>query len=394
MSAEPSPPPAPIALLAATGFVAMALMRVTDTLLPAIASDLSAEIATTAAIVTAYSISYGAAQVVYGPLGDRAGKLRVIGIALAVGGVLTLGCAAANGVTTLAVLRFATGLAMAACVPLSLALIGDLVPYAARQATIGRILSAVTLGQVMGGAVAGVIAEFFGWRWVFVGLGAAALVIAWPLARAARAWPARAPRAPASRLAFGGYLALLKRRGPRLLVYAVFIEGFFFYGALAYTGAFLQQRFGMSYLAIGGILAAFGFGGLIYSVSVVWLVRRLGERRMILAGALMVGASYAAFGLAPGWEVATAALFVGGFFFYMLHNTFQTLATELAPESRGVAVSLFVFTIFLGTALGVAILGRLVAHGGYAALFVVAGAGIGALGLWFQSRVEIVKGRA
>jgi predicted MFS family arabinose efflux permease len=173
----------------------------------------------------------------------------------------------------------------------------------------------------------------------------------------------------------------------------VFVEGLFFYGALAYTGAFLHDRFGLSYLAIGAILAAFGVGGLVYSVSVAWLVRRLGERRMILAGALMVAASYAAYGLAPDWAVATVALAIGGFFFYMLHNTFQTLATELAPEARGVAVSLFVFTIFLGTATGVAILGRIVAHAGYTAMFLVSAAGLAALGLWFQARVEAVKAR-
>jgi YNFM family putative membrane transporter len=390
---EPGPRPVPIALLAATGFVAMALMRITDTLLPAIAGDLGAPIATTAVIVTAYSIAYGFAQVLYGPLGDRVGKLRVIGFALAAAGLFNLAAAAAPDVAALAALRFAAGFAIAACVPLSLALIGDSVAYAQRQATIGRLLSAVTLGQVMGGSLAGVIAEALGWRWVFAALGAAAIVIAWPLSRAARAWPAQPPRAAASRLAFGAYLALLERRGPRLLIYAVFAEGFLFYGALPYTGAFLHDRFGLNYLAIGGIVAAFGLGGLVYSVSVAWLVRRLGERRMIIAGALLLALGYAAFGLAQTWQVATVALFVSGFFFYMLHNTFQTLATELAPEARGVAVSLFVLTIFLGTAAGVAIFGQIEARAGYPALFLTAAVGLAALGLWFQSRIEAVKAR-
>ena len=371
----------------------MALMRITDTLLPAIATDFGSAVATTAAIVTAYSVAYGLAQVVYGPLGDRIGKLRVIAIGLFAAGLFTLACAAARDVPELAALRFAAGVAIAACVPLSLALIGDSVEYALRQATIGRLLSAITLGQVMGGSLAGLIAQALGWRFVFVALGIAALVIAWPLWRSARAWPVRPPRSAAPRLAFRAYLALLKRRGPRLLVYAVFVEGLFFYGALAYTGAFLHDRFGLNYLAIGAILAAFGVGGLVYSVSVAWLVRRLGERRMIVAGASMVAASFAAYGLAPGWAAAATALLIGGFFFYMLHNTFQTLATELAPEARGVAVSLFVFTIFVGTATGVAILGRIVEHFGYTALFLVSAAGLAALGLWFQSCVEAVKAR-
>jgi predicted MFS family arabinose efflux permease len=37
----------------------------------------------------------------------------------------------------------------------------------------------------------------------------------------------------------------------------------------------------------------------------------------------------------------------------MLHNTLQTLATQMAPESRGMAVSLFATALFMGQALGV-----------------------------------------
>jgi len=106
----------------------------------------------------------------------------------------------------------------------------------------------------MGGSLAGVIAQALGWRFVFVALGVAALVIAWPLGRVARGWPVRPPRHAAPRLAFSAYVAILRHRGPRLLVYAVFVEGLFFYGTLAYTGAFLHERFGLNYLAIGAIL--------------------------------------------------------------------------------------------------------------------------------------------
>lgn len=385
----------PIGLLAAAAFIAMASMRGTDTLLPAIAHDFSTDVATAAAIVTAYALAYGVAQLAYGPLGDRVGKLRVIAATVAAAGLASLASAAATGVPSLAALRFAAGFAFAACIPLSLALIGDAVEYAARQATIGRLLAAINMGQVLGGSLAGVIAEAVGWRAVFVAIGAIALVVAWPLHRAASAWPAPAP-APrgTARGGLAAYLALLQRRSARLLVTAVLIEGFFFYGALPYGGALLHARFGLNYLEIGLVLAAFGVGGLGYSAAVKWLVRTLGERGMVLAGALAVAAAYVAIAFAPHWTVVAAALAVGGFFFYMLHSTFQTLATELAPESRGVAVSLFVFMVLAGTAVGVAALGRVVAHGGYTELFLVAAAGVACLGLWFQRHLQEFKERA
>jgi predicted MFS family arabinose efflux permease len=57
----------------------------------------------------------------------------------------------------------------------------------------------------------------------------------------------------------------------------------------------------------------------------------------------------------------------------MLHNTLQTNATQMAPASRGLAISLFAFCYFLGQAAGVAACGWAVDAFGYAPVFVVDG---------------------
>ena len=44
-----------------------------------------------------------------------------------------------------------------------------------------------------------------------------------------------------------------------------------------------------------------------------------------------------------------------GLGFYMLHNTLQTNATQMVPESRGLAMSLFAFMLFSGQSVGVAL---------------------------------------
>ena len=46
-----------------------------------------------------------------------------------------------------------------------------------------------------------------------------------------------------------------------------------------------------------------------------------------------------------------------GMGFYMLHNTLQTNATQMAPERRGTAVSQFAASLFIGQSVGVAIAG-------------------------------------
>jgi MFS transporter, YNFM family, putative membrane transport protein len=59
----------------------------------------------------------------------------------------------------------------------------------------------------------------------------------------------------------------------------------------------------------------------------------------------------------PWLWLAVPAIACIGLGFYMLHNTLQVNATQMAPEARGLAVSLFAFFLFTGQSLGVA-LGR------------------------------------
>ena len=68
-----------------------------------------------------------------------------------------------------------TGLVAGGIIPLSMAAIGDRVEMASRPIALGRFISAVILGQMVGGASAGVVAEQFGWRAVF---GSACVVAA------------------------------------------------------------------------------------------------------------------------------------------------------------------------------------------------------------------------
>ena len=48
----------------------------------------------------------------------------------------------------------------------------------------------------------------------------------------------------------------------RTICIAVALEGFAFYGALAYLGAYLRDEFAMRFTLIGLALAGFGIGGI------------------------------------------------------------------------------------------------------------------------------------
>src|SRR5580765_6502592 len=103
-----------------------------------------------AIIISAYALPYGLFQLLYGPIGDRVGKLRVMAACLTVFSFGTFACAFVPNIPVFATLRFLTGVAAAAVVPMSLGYIGDKFPYQDRQIALARFMSALMIGQIVG----------------------------------------------------------------------------------------------------------------------------------------------------------------------------------------------------------------------------------------------------
>lgn len=369
----------PVVLLAAGAFCVSSSMRIAEPMLPRIAQEFSVTPGAASVIATAYALSYGLCQLVYGPLGDRYGKYRLVAIAATLSAAAVAGAALAQSLVALALLRLASGAAAAAVITLGLAYVGDIVPYNERQATLARILTGQLTGVVFGQAAGGVIIEYAGWRAAFVVVGAAFALVAAALwlelrfgqvDKAGSSEPLRLGRL----IRQYGRIAAAPRS--RMILLAIFAEGFLFFGALAYFGAFLRSVFALDYLRIGLVLGCFGLGGLCYSLFARGFVARLGERGMMRTGGVLLGACFGALALLPSGAAVAPVMFVIGFGLYMVHNTLQTNATQMAPEARGSAVSLFTFVFFISQAVGVTALGLAVDRVGYGWVFAAAGAGL------------------
>ncbi len=358
--------------LAAAAFVSGANLRLFDSLLPTVADDFAVAPTKASIVVTAFTLSYGLFQLVHGPLGDRAGKLRTVGFATLIAAAGCMASAFAPSLAALTVLRFITGIGAAAIIPLSIAWIGDNTPYELRQAALGRFIGVILLGQILGPALGGALAQWLSWREVFYVLAAVFLGVGVILFREQkRSRPVTQPRR--SDGVIREYGAVLRDPWVRTVLVTVALEGALFYGAFAYAGAYLKLRFDLSYLAIGSILAGFGAGGLIYSLMVRWLLGRLGEIGLVIGGASVLLGCFLALSLLPVWQ-ATIPVFIGtGLGFYMFHNTLQTRATEMAPQARGTAVAVFAFSLFMGQAAGVAICARTIEWVGFGWTFAIVG---------------------
>jgi predicted MFS family arabinose efflux permease len=103
-----------VTLLAIASFFSGAALRICDGLLPRLASDFAISAGTAGSVVLTFALAYGVSQLVFGPLGDRYGKARVINFALfgCAGGALA--CALAPGFDALLRLRILWGIAAGA----------------------------------------------------------------------------------------------------------------------------------------------------------------------------------------------------------------------------------------------------------------------------------------
>jgi MFS family permease len=210
-------------------------------LLPEMAVSLGTSVMAMGLAITAYTLPYGLGQFLYGPLADRMGAIRVVRVAGIGFGFAALVTGLAPNVLVLDLFRLVTGLFAGAVFPLTLAYLGDAVPYTERQGAIGRFVAVVAIAQSLSAAVGGTVAHFVSWRVLFAGTGLAALVTA-VLLFAAPASPV--PLGSAARK--GGYGPILRRRAARVLFLLVGFEGLFLWGGFTYLGAVAVARFGLN----------------------------------------------------------------------------------------------------------------------------------------------------
>jgi len=374
-----------IVFLAAASFASAASIRACDPILADIGASFSVTPGAAARVVTAFGATYAFAQLAYGFIGDRFGKLETICIATLLSAVTALLCAFANTLDLLTLARVLAGASAAAIIPLSMAWIGDEVDYHRRQAVIARFLTGQILGLVLGQVIAGVVAEHFGWRFVFWVLAGFFLIFGLALGRELLRRKTRVvPEPVAFRVTLGRLVKMLRNRWVLMVLATVFVEGAALFGGYAFVGSFLKERFGTSYDVIGLIVSGFGLGGLAFAAAAPVLVKRLGERGLAAVGGVVLLISFVALTIVPTALAAAPATIAAGLGFYMLHNTLQTNATQMAPALRGLAVSSFATCFFMGQSVGVALGAPVFDYTGAIPLFLSAGLILAALGFAFR----------
>lgn len=344
-------------------------------LLPTIAADLHSTVRSAAAVVTAYVLAYAVTSPFLGAVSDRYGRRRSVLAGTALFLVGNVVAALAGQLWVLVLARALSGLGAATAGPSIWAHIADSVPAEHRGRAIGTGGGFFAAGQVLGLPLGTFVAAAAGWHATFAVLAAASAVALVALHRQVR--PGR-PTPAAATAAAAAAVAVTPARGVRQGLAGVFrvwrhpVLGHALavtvllsaanLGAYSYLGSELDGRFGLSETQRGWVGLLIGGGSFAGSL----LAGRLGDRARRAGGhgtglvpvwGAVLGTGVVVAALVPHLTVVLAAVLV----WFVASGAFgtdqQTLLATAAPGLRATAASWNSSSLYLGTAVGVSLVG-------------------------------------
>jgi EmrB/QacA subfamily drug resistance transporter len=134
--------------------------------LPTIAADLG-RLSDVSWLVTAYVVAATATTPLWGKLGDRHGRKRLLEVSLVMFVSASALCGTAQDMTQLVVVRSVQGAAAGGLMTLAMAAVGDLVSMRERGRYQGYIAATFAVATVVGPLVGGLLVDHASWRWVF-----------------------------------------------------------------------------------------------------------------------------------------------------------------------------------------------------------------------------------
>ncbi len=335
-------------------------------LLIPIAASFQVSLAAVSGAASLYYLAYGLMPPVYGVLSDRFGRVRVIRAALAGTALADVLSALSPNLTALLVARFVTGGIACGVFPTTLVYLADRFPFKVRQHAITNVLVFVALGTTAGTLGAGLTAHLLSWRYFFLIPGAIALAVAIALQGMPESLLTRSSQNPLEQVA-----TVLRHGWAVFVLLLAVLNGAVMFGFVTYLAPALEAN-GQSPAIAGAVVASYGISVLFCTRVFGYVARRTPAALILAGGAAMLMVGYLVAGSTQSVASILAASVLAGGAYAFMQSTFQTWATDVVPEARGTATSLFATAIFAGAALATSGVAGLASANRYSSLFVIA----------------------
>ena len=354
-----------------------------------IASDLQIPVNSAALSVTSYMLSFGLFTVLFGPLGDRYGKTKIIKIAAFGTAIFSSLGAIAFNLESLIVLRTINGAFAAGIFPVTMALIGDSFSDKDRQFAIAKVMGMMFLGGASATVLGGTLAYFGSWRLVYLAYGLAEFVIALVMIK-----KLEDSKSTIESLNFKKvYGQALSNVDMLLVIGIIFVIGYTVFGSFTYSGDYIQQITGYNIFYVGIILSFFGLGTVIGGKNAAKLRNKFHDKFLLAAGLLGVVSLYTLSQVSNPF-LLMLSLFGFGWSFVSLQSTLVTYAQAVLPELRGTAMSLASLAMFVGGGVGTFMNGYIIDAWTMTAVFIIAAGLKISIGIFAHHKIEMSKLRS
>lgn len=366
--------PSILPLFVLAHFVHHLLTAMPIPLLPLIRNEFALDYTKSGFVISAFSLSYGIAQLPAGWLADRIGCRLLITV----------------GISGLALAGLFVGLSQVYTVLLvSLSLMGILAggyhPAAPPifltffdQRSWGRTLGLHMIGgsaaYVLGPIIGTTIAALWGWRSSFIGLAipviAFGLVLYWILGR-------RIPKSEIAERETGSdeEKQMSSRRILRLVLFLILATymGSVFVSVISFIPLYLVDKFGTDEKTAGALLGLIYSSGLWGGPLAGYLSDRLGRIRMILGICLASGPVIYLLNLVPyGWGMFGLFLLMGMILISRTPVSESYILGQTTARNRSTVIGIYYFAAIEGGGVLTPVLGYLIDRLGFSLSFTIA----------------------
>jgi len=385
------------------------------TALPTVVSELGG-VSQYSWVFTAYVLGSTVTVPLYGKLGDAHGRKPLFMIAISIFLVGSVLCGLAQNMVELVIFRAVQGVGAGGLFPLTLAMVGMIVPPRDRGKYQGLIGSVFAGASIIGPLIGGFIVDNFSWRWIFYvnlpvgGLAMAVIIVTMPRRRTkqehsidwlgaailalgttalllglvwgGREYPWNSPQVVGALLASVGLLAiftlierrvrepilpfdLLRNQTVASSVACMALVGAAMFGTISFVPLFVQGVIGTSATSSGIVLTPLMLGAVITSFLSGQLVSRTGRYRPnTLFGPVVLGIGMlllADMGVGTTNGEAARNMVIAGIGLGSMMQIFVLSVQNSVPRrSMGSATALTQFSRSIGSTLGVTLMGVIV----------------------------------